>query len=131
MDPMTMLLKPGPFKVKVRGDPEQLLQDFSEYMEVMNKFFIATAALGGHTEGHQDCDTCTRVKAMVTLKGGKEMDSLFRNVGKATKADNYKQAVQKVKEGITAQTNQSMAQYKLMRETQHKQENHLQIGGLK
>ena len=45
------------------------------------------------------------------------MDSLFRHVGKVTGWDTYNQAVQKVKEGITAQTNQSMACYKLMRET--------------
>ena len=67
MDSMAMLLKPGPFKVKVKGDPEQLLQDFAEYMEVMNKFFMATEVLGNHTEGYQDCATCTRAKAMVTL----------------------------------------------------------------
>ena len=90
MDPMAMLLKPGPFKVKVKGDPEQLLQDFAEYMEVMDKFVTATVALGNHTEGHQDCATCTRAKVMVTLIGGKEMDSLFRHVGKVTEADNYK-----------------------------------------
>ena len=68
-------------------------------------------------EGHWDCATCIRAKAMVTLIGGKEMDSLFRHVGKVTEADNYERAVWKVKEGITAKTNQSMACYKLMRET--------------
>ena len=89
MDPMTMLLKPGPFKVKTKGDPEQLLQDFAEYMDVMDRFFTAKGALGDHTVGHQACETCTRAKAMVTLIGGKEMDSLFRHVGKVMEADSY------------------------------------------
>ena len=117
MDPMAMLLKPGPFKVKAKGDPEQLLQDFAEYIDIVNKFFMVTAALDAHTEGHQDCVTCWRAKAMVTLIGGKEMDSLFRHVGKVTEWDTYDQAVQKVKKGIIAQTNQSISHYKLMRET--------------
>ena len=30
MDPLAMLLKPAPFKVSKKGDPEQTLQDFLE-----------------------------------------------------------------------------------------------------
>ena len=39
MDGLFNLLKPAPFKSVKNGDPEALLQDFKEYVEVMQKFF--------------------------------------------------------------------------------------------
>ena len=39
MDGLFNLLKPAPFKSVKDGDPEALLQDFEEYVEVMEKFF--------------------------------------------------------------------------------------------
>ena len=38
MDPLAMLLKPAPFKVSKKGDPEQTLQDFLEYVELFGQF---------------------------------------------------------------------------------------------
>ena len=38
MDGLFNLLKPAPFKSVKNGDPETLLQDFEEYVEVMGKF---------------------------------------------------------------------------------------------
>ena len=37
-DGLFNLLKPAPFKSVKNGDPETLLQDFEEYVEVMGKF---------------------------------------------------------------------------------------------
>ena len=116
MDPLAMLLKPAPFKVAKKGDPEQTLQDFLDYIELFEQFLTATNANAGHTAQHAQCSTCVKCKAMLVLIGGKEIDSLFKHVGKVLQGDSYDQAINKVKEGISKQTNQSMARFKLMRE---------------
>ena len=46
MDGLFNLLKPGQFKSVRDGDPETLLQDFEDYVEVMQKFFTTTGAAG-------------------------------------------------------------------------------------
>merc|ERR1711888_180883 len=53
---------------------------------------------------------------MMTLIGGKEMGVLFKHTGLVGDADTYMNAIKKVRDGITAQTNHSMARFKLMRE---------------
>ena len=116
MDGLFNLLKPTPFKSVKDGDPEALLQDFEEYVEVMEKFFTTTGAAGEHAEPHTNCGACLKQKAMMTLIGGKEMDGLFKHTGMVVEGDSYKNAVKKVRDGITAQTNQAMARFKLMRE---------------
>ena len=90
------------------GDPEHLLQDCVNYIKHMDKFFTTRAALGSYTLGHADCATFKRANGMLVLIGGKEIDSLIKHIGKVVELDSYEQAVEKVKAGITAQTNQSM-----------------------
>ena len=114
MDPLAMLLKPAPFRVGKKGDPEQTLQDFVDYIELFGQFLTATNANTGHTDQHAQCSTCVKCKAMLVLIGGKEIDSLFKHVGKVLQGDSYDQAIHKVKDGISKQTNQSMARFKLM-----------------
>ena len=117
MDGLFNLLKPAPFKSVKDGDPEALLQDFEEYVEVMQDFFTTTGAAGDHVDPHTaNCGACLKEKAMMTLIGGKKMDALFKHTGLVGDADTYKNAIKKVRDGITAQTNQSMARFKLMRE---------------
>ena len=116
MDALFNLLKPAQFKSVKDGDPETLLQDFEEYVEMMEKFFTTTGADGVHTQNHDDCVACKKQKAMMTLIGGKQMDGLFKHTGVVLEADAYTAAIAKVRAGIAAQTNQSMARYKLMRE---------------
>ena len=53
---------------------------------------------------------------MMTLIGGKEMDGLFKHTGLVLVGDTYTAAIVKVRQGISAQTNQAMARFKLMRE---------------
>ena len=50
---------------------------------------------------------------MMRLIGGKEKK---KHTGLVGDPDSYQNAIKKVRDGITAQTNQSMARYKLMRE---------------
>ena len=116
MEPLATLLKPAQFKVKNKGDPEQLLQDFVKYVELMEQFFTATNATSAHKADHVQCGACKQAKAMLVLIGGKEVDKLLKHVGLVTDTDTYDAAVQKVKEGLTKQTNQCMARFKLMRE---------------
>ena len=45
------LLKPPPFTVAKVADPEQLLQDFLEYLKIFKKFVLATG-VGGELQGY-------------------------------------------------------------------------------
>ena len=57
MDGLFNLLKPALFKSVKDGDPEALLQDFEEYVEILKKFFTTTGAAGQHTAEHTACGT--------------------------------------------------------------------------
>ena len=82
MDGLFNLLKPAPFKSVKNGDPEALLQDFEEYVEVMHDFFTTTGAAGDHVDPHNaSCGACLKEKAMMTLIGGQDMDMLFTHTG--------------------------------------------------
>ena len=47
MDGLFTLLKPAQFKSMRDSDPETILQDFEDYVEVMQKFFTTTGQQGG------------------------------------------------------------------------------------
>ena len=60
MDRLFNLMKPAPFKAVKDGDPAALLQDFEQYVKLMQKFFITTGAAGDHVDPHNaTCGTCT------------------------------------------------------------------------
>ena len=63
------LLKPPPFTVAKVGDPEQLLQDFMEYLKIFKKFVLATGVGGEHTGDHVNCGGCQKTKATLELVG--------------------------------------------------------------
>ena len=107
------MLKPPPFSNSKVGDPEQLLQDFAEYVKTFEKFMLATGVAGNHTDGHAECEGCQKAKATLDLVGGKEMTVLFEHVGNVQVADTFDAAVEKVRAGIKAQTNQATARFKL------------------
>ena len=48
------LLRPEPFKCKRKGDSEQLMQDFIEYRDKMEKFYTAAQLL---SHGHRSAWT--------------------------------------------------------------------------
>ena len=107
------LLKSPPFTSTKVGDPEQLMQDFMEYLKTFNKFMLATGVAGEHTGDHSACAGCKKAKATLELVGGKEMGVLFEYVGVVTDGDTFTQAVEKVEAGIKSQTNQATARFKL------------------
>ena len=107
MDSLAVLLKPASFKVKKKGDPEQLFQDFVEYMELFKQFIAATNADGEHADDLVNCSACTKQKAMLILIGGKEVDTLFKHVGMVVREDTFQQAVKKMKDRWYFQTDKS------------------------
>ena len=75
------LLKPPPFSISKVGDPEQLLQDFVEYVKTFRKFVLATGVGGEHTVNHAGCGACSKTKATLELVGGKDMCVLYEACG--------------------------------------------------
>ena len=65
------LLKPPPFTISKVGDPEQLLQDFTEYVKTFRNFVLATGVGGEHTAAHAACGACSKTKATLELVGGR------------------------------------------------------------
>ena len=83
----TALLKPPPFTVGKVGDPEQLMQDFIEYIKIFKKFVLATGVGGDHTGDHVNWGGCRKTKATLKLVGGREMCVLFEHAGKVITGD--------------------------------------------
>ena len=72
MDVLAALLKPPPFKPKNRDDPEQLLQDWVEYIKLFNHFIGVAGLDADHTDNHVNCGVCKRHKSMLRLIGGRK-----------------------------------------------------------
>ena len=75
-----MLLKPSPLVNKKKGDPEQLLKDWEEYIKVFKEFLAATEVAGVHTNPevpNSPCATCIKSKNMLRLVGGDEVRTLM------------------------------------------------------
>ena len=122
MAEMMALLKPAPFQIKKEGDPEHLLQEFLDYVEIFKSFLAATGADGAHTEGHVaeagggTCKGCNKSKEMLKLVAGKEMTNLFKHTGLVEDGDSFDQALDKIEQGIKKQTNQASARFKLFQQ---------------
>ena len=78
------LLKPALFVPVQEGDPEILLQDFEEYVEMIQKFSSITEAARTHTQGQVTCAVFEKEKDMITSIGGQEVVKLFNQIGKVT-----------------------------------------------
>ena len=80
-------------------------------MKTFRKFVLATGVGGEQTVDHTACGACSKTKA--TLELGKDMCVLSEHVGAVEAADTFEKAMQKIEEGIKAQTNQATARFKL------------------
>ena len=121
MSEMFLALKPEPFVVRDKGDPEQLFKEFIKYKDNFKEFLVVTKSGGKHTAGHVveagvACEGCTISKACLRLMGGEEMKMLFEHVGKVEEKDTFEGALEKIETGIKKQTNQSAARFKLMQQ---------------
>ena len=63
MTEIMLLLKPGPFHVRMVGDTEQLNQDFKKYVSNFKEFLNPTGNEGNHTATHANCGGCKKAKA--------------------------------------------------------------------
>ena len=75
MAEMLNLLKPAPFKVKSKGDPEQLHIKVEKYVDNFKEFHTATEVDGEHTADRavvddHHCEGCKKAKAYRKLIGG-------------------------------------------------------------
>ena len=68
---MMAMMRPAHFVESRKGDPEQLMQEFTEYVKIFRKFLKATGMAGAHTEEHRECEACQKAKALLELFGGK------------------------------------------------------------
>ena len=69
---MMAMMRPAQFVESRKGDPEQLMQEFTEYMKIFGKFLKATGMAGAHTEEHRECEACQKAKALLELFGEKK-----------------------------------------------------------
>ena len=114
---LAMLLKPAPLVVKKKGDPEQLAKDWEDYIKVFKEFLEATGVAGNHVNpevANTPCAACVKAKNMLRLVGGDQVRTLFDHTGMVEDTDNWKEALEKVTQGIKLQTNQAAARFKLM-----------------
>ena len=114
---LAMLLKPAPLVVKKKGDPEQLAKDWEDYIKVFKEFLEATGVTGEHVNpevANTPCAACVKAKNMLRLVGGDQVRTLFDHTGMVEDKDSWKEAIEKVTQGIKRQTNQAAARFKLM-----------------
>ena len=114
---LAMLLKPTPLVLKKKGDPEQLAKDWEDYIKVFKEFLEATGVAGAHADpevANTPCAACVKAKNMLRLVGGDQVRTLFDHTGMVEDKDSWKEALNKVSEGIKLQTNQAAARFKLM-----------------
>ena len=114
---LAMLLKPAPLVVKKKGDPEQLAKDWEDYIKVFKEFLEATGVAGNHVNpevANTPCAACVKAKNMLRLVGGDQVRTLFDHTGMVEDKDSWKEALEKVTQGIKLQTNQAAARFKLM-----------------
>ena len=91
----------APFKT-LDTDPGGTLKRFSEYMEEMELLFQLVFR---KADGSAFTPDDKEKKALVLLKGGRDMKNLFTHVGKVSDTDTYQQTVDKIKKGLSDRTN--------------------------
>ena len=92
------------------ANPGGTLQKFTEYLEQIELLFQLTFR---KTDGSSFEPSDNDKKAMLLFKGGKDMKTLFKHVGKVLDTDSYAQSVKKVKDGLIARTNKVVQRNKL------------------
>ena len=113
-----LALKPGPFMIKEKGDPEVLFYEFKKYADNFKEFLVVTKTGANHSENHvAPCKGCKISKSCIWMMGGEEMKMLFEHVGRVEEDDTFTDALAKIEKGIKKQTNQSTARFKLFQQS--------------
>ena len=98
---MDIVVNIPPFK-SLDTDPGGTLKRFDEYVEQMKLLFELAFR---KADGTPYDPTDKEKKAMLLLKGGKDMRTLYDHVGKVLADDTFDATVTKITNGLTARTN--------------------------
>ena len=85
------------------ADPGGTLKRFNEYVEEMKLLF---SLVFRKNDGTAYTPSEAEKKAMILLKGGKDMRILFEHVGMVLDADDFQQSVDKITNKLKERTNQ-------------------------
>ena len=83
-------------------DPGGTLKRFIEYVDEMELLFQLVFR---QADGSAYQPNDNEKKALMLLKGGKDMKTLFNHVGKVNGVDSFQVAIQKIKDGLSERTN--------------------------
>ena len=86
----------------IDADPGGTLKLFTDYVDEMKLLFQLAFRKG---DGTPYAPSNSEKKAMMLLKGGKDMKNLFQHVGKVTDDHTFDEAVEKIKTGLSERTN--------------------------
>ena len=78
------------------------LKRFIEYVDEMELLFQLVFR---QADGSAYQPNDNEKKALMLLKGGKDMKTLFNHVGKVNGVDSFQVAIQKIKDGLLERTN--------------------------
>ena len=90
-----------PFKA-LDTDPGGTAKRFAEYVEQMKLLFELVFR---KQDGTAYAPTDKEKKAMMLLKGGRDMRTMYEHVGKVLDDDSFDEAVKKIQEGLSTRTN--------------------------
>ena len=88
--------------VKRKGDPEQLSQDWEEYVYTFNVFLEATGTIPAHTDPevlNTPCVACKKMMNLMILIGGMEVKT-FNHIGNITETDTWPRTLEKISNRI-------------------------------
>ena len=87
------------------ANPGGTLQKYNDYVERIELLF---KLIFHKSDGTAFVPSGGEKKAMLLLKGGKDMKNLFQHVGKVQEADTYADTIKKIKDGLIGRTNQAV-----------------------
>ena len=79
------LMRLAPFVIIEKGNPEQMMQEFPEYINIFGMFLQARGIDGNLMENWTNCGAYQEAKASLQLFGGKEIMRLLRRLGRQKK----------------------------------------------
>ena len=94
------------------ADPEATLGMFEDYLAKMDKVYRLSRNFNP-VSGLKVDWTSDEKKDLLMIKGGDEVNDLFKYVGKVLQRDTYDQAVEKVKVALKKRGNRTSAVFKL------------------
>ena len=107
-----MIYKPQALTIKRKGNPEQLVRDWEEYIKEFEIFLGATIIARSHKPeiAGEPCVGCKNAKMLLMLVGGTEAKTLHDHVSRVADTDSWEEALKKISDGITSQTDSEAKQ---------------------